>query len=671
MRGFWHRRGVFFDLSSIWRFCFGARREHRGETAQFDMTRKKYGKKRKAPLEDTTDFPYPFDFGTEHSVLAVRMGVVSRLPNVDPDGKPTLKYKDLSLIYHDGPSSTMNGANSESEDCGDDLSGMTLNELKIRCKRPRLEPMETDFDLDEPLILLRQRTLNNAKSEKIKNKEAVLIEDQEDQPSTSEPTFQLINVKEEISVINSSFCSFTEAIIPDNNELEQVESVYHECESSEATETSDVFAIQPHENMESPEVPSSHERESTRAAESSDNFAIQPFENLDFAEMSPSHKCEMTEATGSTDKFAVQPFENLDFAEMPSSHECEMAEATECSDKFAVQPFESADFAEMPSSHGCEMTETAESSDNFAVQPFENADFAEMPSSYECEMTETAEASDNFAVQLFENANFTAMPSSPGQQEPIEVPEIKSTRAVAEMSQADESQPFLSPDPGQTPCSGEITAVENSTPPSSEDVQSKHPPIRLLSNRKVLSPTTQEKLCLAVNSDEPVRVPRSGKRLCFERRLPAPVKSNGDTSSRCPTKGILKAAGASSPLRKHGHEAVAFSQRQMRDIESLATKLVKGLQSMKGVVKEVLTLEGSKVNPDKMRAAIDDASELEEVTKKWLCMMGKDCNRFCKIMRSPQLKSPNGLRKDSKKITFADEAGGMLCQVKLLEEPPS
>lgn len=104
-----------------------------------------------------------------------------------------------------------------------------------------------------------------------------------------------------------------------------------------------------------------------------------------------------------------------------------------------------------------------------------------------------------------------------------------------------------------------------------------------------------------------------------------------------------------------------------------------------------------------MRAAAENASELEKTTKKWLSIMTKDCNRFCKIMvgdavslTKPQSKiwafdsylvltlsfkwqrsadnkstaSVNGVRK-GRKITFADEVGGTLCHIETFERQPS
>lgn len=117
----------------------------------------------------------------------------------------------------------------------------------------------------------------------------------------------------------------------------------------------------------------------------------------------------------------------------------------------------------------------------------------------------------------------------------------------------------------------------------------------------------------------------------------------------------------------------------------------------------------SQLFSQQIRIAIDDASNLESTTKKWLSMMAKDCNRFCKIMvcflillqsemmsvcmatnflflknllmesiyivfwqqKSTENKgaSPIPIRKQrKKKITFADEAGGLLCHVKVFEQ---
>lgn len=40
-----------------------------------------------------------------------------------------------------------------------------------------------------------------------------------------------------------------------------------------------------------------------------------------------------------------------------------------------------------------------------------------------------------------------------------------------------------------------------------------------------------------------------------------------------------------------------------------------------------------------IKMAIDDVSNLETTTKKWLSIMAKDCNRFCRIMVGPRTLS--------------------------------
>ncbi|RWV98431.1 hypothetical protein GW17_00038724 [Ensete ventricosum] len=140
-----------------------------------------------------------------------------------------------------------------------------------------------------------------------------------------------------------------------------------------------------------------------------------------------------------------------------------------------------------------------------------------------------------------------------------------------------------------------------------------------------------------------------------------------------------------SSIHMNMEKAIEFSQRQMHDIERLAMQLLKGLNSMKNIMEETLSAEAhssllSEFTAEElafvygqMRAAADNASELEKTTTKWLSIMTKDCNRFCKIMRSADNKSTasvNGVRK-GRKITFADEVGGTLCHVETFERQPS
>ncbi|RZC67038.1 hypothetical protein C5167_010732 [Papaver somniferum] len=244
-----------------------------------------------------------------------------------------------------------------------------------------------------------------------------------------------------------------------------------------------------------------------------------------------------------------------------------------------------------------------------------------------------------------------------------------------------------------------------------EDLEDNHgrkldyPPKRLFSARKAISPSSQEKLLQAVDADElydkikPSRIRIIGPKVkmnsdgVLKKRK---MMKNG--SAQLVPKGILKAPNVSFMVPRHCSEgasiqtcadkAVSFTQRQMHDIEVLATKLMKQLKSMKEIVEQSLLVETLqtdscsstqlKYTVDKMRMATENAAEAEETTKKWLSMMSKDCNRFCKILKTTELKaaaaaassSPSGneVHRKRRKITFADETGGNLCHVKIFKD---
>ncbi|URD73882.1 hypothetical protein MUK42_26087 [Musa troglodytarum] len=269
-----------------------------------------------------------------------------------------------------------------------------------------------------------------------------------------------------------------------------------------------------------------------------------------------------------------------------------------------------------------------------------------------------------------------------------------------------------------------ITAISHSAVISKEqsecdqELLAVHPPEKLLSYRKTMSPTSQEKLCQALRDIDLQDVSQptekslaKRKRLSCEKWIKARIsssvlgpkdakqclgpeqtnkkprnQSNGppppvkkvivkspETSGRMPCSCMK-----TSSIHMNMEKAIEFSQRQMHDIERLAMQLLKGLNSMKNIMEETLGSEAhssllSEFTAEEMRASAENASELEKTTKKWLSIMTKDCNRFCKIMRSADSKSAasvNGVRK-GRKITFADEVGGTLCHVETFERQPS
>ncbi|XP_016446257.2 uncharacterized protein LOC107771414 [Nicotiana tabacum] len=257
------------------------------------------------------------------------------------------------------------------------------------------------------------------------------------------------------------------------------------------------------------------------------------------------------------------------------------------------------------------------------------------------------------------------------------------------------------------------------------------PPERLLSTRKAISPCSQERLCLAMNSIELIDDLENYKckeKLTFgnensEGSCLADASTTKDTEGSAllkkvkvfigpkqiakrwktekrgspskgnllkqssPPKGNLEGPRLSRSLpqlntgctsiTRCSESAIAFSQRQMHDMESLALKLMTELKSMKDMVEEKLLFEAYRTSSlkndaDEVKIAIKSATKVEETTRKWLSMMTRDCTRFCKIMKLSQngaAVSKNTVHREGRKISFADEAGGMLCHVNYFEDP--
>ncbi|MCO5602770.1 hypothetical protein L7F22_056908 [Adiantum nelumboides] len=155
-------------------------------------------------------------------------------------------------------------------------------------------------------------------------------------------------------------------------------------------------------------------------------------------------------------------------------------------------------------------------------------------------------------------------------------------------------------------------------------------------------------------------------------------KSPTNVSPSIPTKSILRSSppicqGACkceecASLRRRAESAAEFSQRQMHDIEGLAVRLLKELNTMRCVVEKSLNqrtaqrVDGphsASSSPEQARRAAHNALETEKMAKSWLVRMARDCNRYCKIMRMQE-----------RRLTFADESGGQLCHIKLFHSQP-
>ncbi|XWS14593.1 hypothetical protein CRYUN_Cryun35bG0023100 [Craigia yunnanensis] len=185
-----------------------------------------------------------------------------------------------------------------------------------------------------------------------------------------------------------------------------------------------------------------------------------------------------------------------------------------------------------------------------------------------------------------------------------------------------------------SPISGATNSFEASNEPMASSqpqdyhqMKQQHCPERLLSSRKVISPTSQERLCRAMELtglDDNEHDQCRGK-LYFGKQTNHKIlraqglyqfRKDGATikpksimrkakqdKKGSPHKGILKVthpsrsvphvSNACITVQRCSQSAIAFSQRQMQDIETLATKLTTELKSMKDIVKGKLHSEAS------------------------------------------------------------------------------
>ncbi|KAK6115823.1 hypothetical protein DH2020_008092 [Rehmannia glutinosa] len=215
----------------------------------------------------------------------------------------------------------------------------------------------------------------------------------------------------------------------------------------------------------------------------------------------------------------------------------------------------------------------------------------------------------------------------------------------------------------------------------------RQPPDRLLSTRKAISPSSQEQLCWAMNSvellndvDQCIGSERKGQSFDKETRKKASSAARSDIQhaktavnhgghghvsqrkviissrhlikkSQNPklnlegprfTRILPNLSTECTSIQGCSESAIAFSQRQMQDMESLAMKLMDELESMKGVVEQKLLFEAYR--------NVSLKSDADE-----------------KLTPNDGTASKDVVPREKKKIMFADEAGGKLCHVKFFE----
>ncbi|CAL0304468.1 unnamed protein product [Lupinus luteus] len=226
-------------------------------------------------------------------------------------------------------------------------------------------------------------------------------------------------------------------------------------------------------------------------------------------------------------------------------------------------------------------------------------------------------------------------------------------------------------------------------------------PKGLLSNRKTLSPSSmqlidtddkdflkcREKLYIGEHSGKKKGTASGPDETRRARFVDNPKKVSNSTKTfkgGFHPKGILKfphrsrserdSIGCSSLQSCPYSTSISFSKRQMHDFETLTMKLTKELKSMKVIVDDMLRSEfclntSLRYKVNEARLAVKKAEKTEETANRCLSVLARNCNRFCKLLKlavdgpSPQHAMPKGRGK----VSFADEVGGTLCQVRFFK----
>ncbi|CAI0436266.1 unnamed protein product, partial [Linum tenue] len=166
----------------------------------------------------------------------------------------------------------------------------------------------------------------------------------------------------------------------------------------------------------------------------------------------------------------------------------------------------------------------------------------------------------------------------------------------------------------------------------------------------------------------------SPQQLMRKLKNPKPITPPNDAPKAIsrPVRAPSFSTGCTS-IQSCSESAISFSQNQMRDFESMATKLTKELRSMKEIAEATLhgnPSDSPKYTHQEASSAIEKAARVEDNARRWLSTMARDCDRFCKLMKlaqngsAPPAANVVVVQKEKRKISFADEAGGQLCHVK-------
>ncbi|EYU45136.1 hypothetical protein MIMGU_mgv1a002457mg [Erythranthe guttata] len=650
--------------------------------------------------------------GASHYIQTIRGGVVMKVQNINSNGRPVIRTKSLKDIYkHEDAKTPQRPPSSlaidheqvkrenpwadrtlqdvkpktdefvpHADDNGDSGSDddITLKQLRNRFltkKRKHIlsneyskkdsadcEPVEDESDLDVLIINLKPKRSKTSKAKRKRMNMSV----------ASSPAIDFA-VKSQENLVSEPICVKVE--VPDTEELgSQIKAScgdpssnyeglnpgglasneFQEMVQDEYRET--LLCADEHQNCVTDEIQYDHLEDIEPIS------MIVPWVEMcvklesvelvfeEFAELPPSATEEQKE-TADADSYmrSLSEDHNSDMCS-PSRSSFIMEDTSEQRSSSSIQvPDMDIDCID-----GCK--ELDQESNTALLQNKAEAEFPNELDDYLSSLTKNCHSNPDSIISLTTNENLVPMEDTDEEQPPtcsFDPTDRNVLNCENELLKTKQMQISASP----------IADTEsqylskNQTCDSADEISTSEPhqtPERLHSTRKV----SQRKF---------VRSPRS---ITKKSQV---AKGNFESSRFSRTLPNLS-TGCTS-VEGCSESAIAFSQRQMHDMESLSMKLMSELKSMKDIVEQKLLFEAYrnvslKNDADEVKLAISNATKVEGTAKKWLSIMARDCNRFCKIMELTPNKaaiSNDTVPREGRKIIFADEAGEKLCHVKFFE----
>ncbi|KAM0011961.1 hypothetical protein Hdeb2414_s0002g00053101 [Helianthus debilis subsp. tardiflorus] len=683
---------------------------------------------------------------SSHFIWCIKDGEVINVPNMDSHGRPSPKFKKLEELYQhtDAEYASVHLAERETRESNsyveehelnvpskeNTFEELTLSQIKKKLKRKKRKSLKSilltakaevvDFDLAEPLCKIRAKISKSPQSKRVSANGNPPSSSNMAQLVTSDLSKDFVTVKvkveaPDVDYFESGYDSKREKSESFTNKGETCEFNEAFCDMEMDDEETIADVSQPLSVLSSPTNDSLHKDPTLKSTDASQSqFYIQPTPEQ-ASDISVAQNSELTTDDDDRDDVVVSME-----VKPPVSEEDEKCELNESF-------FDSLDDIE-----NMEMDNEEETIANVNQSPSIQQSVQDSSSRIDDEHNEDMGSMEAKSPVSKENIDLTSMNTDAGSVS------LNSDNISLVSDDVSIHRELISTVPANA--DSEVKLDNNDKPSVVSDTSDNRQTERLPLTRKFISPNSQEKLCQAMKSAESLDDIDNFKckeKLYFgeqaENKL-SPTKSDVNDnelnlhlqqatqliqnkaviSSKqvlkrprnfkkgSPTKKGVAAKGCldgprlcrSLPRLSSGctsiegcsESAIAFSQRQMHDIESLASKLMSELNSMKTIVEEKMLYEAYrsaslKNEADEVKSVIKSATKTEETARKWLSMMARDCNRFCKIMKlnEDHKASASGdpalgnsipekpLEREKKKISFADEAGGTLCDIKVYE----